>query len=63
MGNIKPAVIKKIARKLFLDNPKAFSRDFNSNKKVLGDSMANKKSRNLTAGHITRLVKRSNAGH
>lgn len=57
MGRIKLKPIKRMALDLFDKEPELFHKDFDSNKKVLGDEMPNKKTRNLVAGYLTRLKK------
>lgn len=54
MGRIKSTMIKKTARQL-LEGENVFTADFEHNKKVLGDSMPSKSTRNKIAGYISRL--------
>jgi len=61
MGRIKSALIKRTAIKLadnaeFKDN---FNKDFSTNKKILGNLMPSKRLRNMIAGYISRLRKRT----
>ena len=58
MGRIKPAVIKRIARQLVANNPGIFSDKFEENKSVLRETVPTKRTRNLIAGHITRISKK-----
>ena len=58
MGRIKSAAIKKTAKKLSFDNKEIFSANFENNKKLLIGLVANKRTRNLIAGYITKLTKR-----
>lgn len=59
LGKGKTKEIKRISRKLIKQYPKRFSRDFNSNKKVLGvlGKISSKKLRNYIAGYISHLIK------
>ncbi len=59
MGRIKTKAIKRTAIGLVDKQPEIFSEDFVENKKVLGEEMPSKKTRNMIAGYITRL-KRNN---
>jgi len=56
MGKIKSTLIKRTSRQL-LREENTFSTDFNHNKKLLGDTMPSKKTRNKIAGYLTRLKK------
>jgi ribosomal protein S17E len=58
MGRIKSALIKKSAKKLIAGNPGVFSADNNSNKKALDSLVLEKRTRNILAGYITRLMKK-----
>jgi ribosomal protein S17E len=57
MGRIKTKPIKRMALGLFNKEPAIFHKDFDSNKKVLGNEMPSKKTRNMVAGYLTRLKK------
>lgn len=59
MGRIKTKPVKRMARGLFEKAPEIFHKDFESNKKLLGNEMPSKKTRNMVAGYLTRL-KRNN---
>ena len=58
MGRVKTTQIKRTGKKLFNLHKEKFSKDFNSNKKVIPDvaEVYSKKLRNVLAGYITRLV-------
>ena len=58
MGRIKSAMVKRIAKKAIVDAPETFNKEFENNKKVLGDLVKNKRTRNAIAGYITKLRKR-----
>ncbi len=57
MGKIKSKMIKRAAEELKKKGIK-FSKDFDENKKILGNTMPSKKLRNRMAGHISRIEKR-----
>jgi len=57
MGRIKSALVKRTANNL-LKEENSFSENFDTNKKILGDTMPSKKVRNKIAGYISRLKKR-----
>ena len=59
MGKIRTKNIKDSAWKLYEKIPKAFSKNFNENKKVLKDKnlVENKRSRNKIAGYLVRAVR------
>jgi small subunit ribosomal protein S17e len=59
MGRIKTQLVKRIAIKLFKENPETFKKDFSENKKLLEGviEVNSKKLRNIIAGYLTRLVK------
>ena len=61
MGRIKSKMVKKAAKQL-MGKELALSEDFSNNKKVLGNSMPSKSTRNKIAGYISRLVKMQKAG-
>ncbi|MAG78124.1 30S ribosomal protein S17e [archaeon] len=58
MGRIKTTLIKRMGNKLYFLHKEKFSKDFDSNKKVIPDvaEVYSKKLRNILAGYITRLV-------
>lgn len=58
MGRIKSAITKRTAKQLKSENPELFSNNFEKNKKVLVDAITNKRSRNIVAGYITKLMKK-----
>jgi small subunit ribosomal protein S17e len=58
MGRIKSTLIKKATKQLLAKDIK-FTNDFETNKKMLKDSMPSKPIRNKVAGYITRLVKQA----
>ena len=58
MGRIKSAAVKRVAKKLILESPQIFHKNFEQNKKVLGGAVPHKKTRNAIAGYITKLAKR-----
>lgn len=55
MGRIKSTLIKRTSRQLLEKSPESFSKDFEVNKKVLGNSLPSKRLRNRVAGYISRL--------
>jgi ribosomal protein S17E len=57
MGRIKTKAIKRTARSLVDKGEELFKEDFESNKKILGNVMPSKRTRNMIAGYITRLKK------
>jgi len=59
MGRIKSTLIKRTAEKLV--NEPGFNEDFNRNKKIINNVMPSKRLRNMIAGYISRLKRRSNA--
>lgn len=60
MGRIKTTQIKRTGRKLMDLYGEKFSPDFEHNKKVVTEvaKIPSKKLRNVTAGYVTRLVKK-----
>jgi len=58
MGRIKPANVKKAAKQLVEENRELFSADFEKNKEILKDIVQHKKTRNMIAGYIARLIKK-----
>ena len=59
MGRIKSTLIKRTAEKLMKEHE--FTDDFEKNKKLIDGIMPSKRMRNMVAGYITRLVKRTHA--
>ena len=61
MGRIKTSFIKRIAHGLFNDHADEFSIDFNKNKETVNQLAVfeSNRMRNVVAGYITRLKKRS----
>jgi small subunit ribosomal protein S17e len=61
MGRIKTKLIKRNATDIFKVGKGRFSNNFENNKKVAGDlaNIPSKKLRNVIAGYITKLVKKS----
>ncbi|MFO8133741.1 MAG: 30S ribosomal protein S17e [Thermoplasmatota archaeon] len=58
MGNVRPTYIKRVAEKLVAEFPDAFSRDFVSNKELLGryTNIDSKVMRNRIAGYISTMM-------
>jgi small subunit ribosomal protein S17e len=61
MGRIKTSYVKNIAKELLEKYPDKFSTNFEENKKVLNELMEfeSKRMRNVVAGFITALKKRT----
>lgn len=61
MGRIKTSFIKHIAIEIFEQHPNKFSTDFDKNKDSLKEvaTIRSKRIRNITAGYLTSLRKRS----
>ena len=57
MGRIKSTLVKRTSNNL-LKEENNFSENFNTNKKLLADTMPSKKVRNKIAGYISRIKKR-----
>lgn len=57
MGRIKSTLVKRTAKQLVEKTPESFSKEFDQNKKALGNLMPSKKIRNKIAGQITRINK------
>lgn len=57
MGRIKSTLIKRTSRKLVESTSESFDKDFEVNKKSLGNSFESKKMRNKIAGCISRIKK------
>lgn len=60
MGRIKTSFIKKIARDLLEKNSDKFSKDFETNKKIVEQfiDIKSKRIRNIVAGYITSIKKK-----
>lgn len=58
MGNVRPEMIKRIARELIERYPDKFATSFEENKKILSSlaHFPSIKLRNSVAGYITRLM-------
>lgn len=67
MGRVKTTLVKRTSKELIIQSkskgdltPSDFTGDFERNKKVLGNNtMPSKRMRNMIAGYISRLQKRS----
>ena len=57
MGRIKQKMVKKATIELLESKDHKFNKDFEYNKKLLGNTMPSKKIRNKIAGYIARLMK------
>ena len=57
MGRIKSTLIKRTSRQLVEKTPESFGKEFEGNKKALGNNLGSKKMRNQIAGYITRIKK------
>ncbi|MEM4181914.1 MAG: 30S ribosomal protein S17e [Candidatus Pacearchaeota archaeon] len=58
MGRIKSKLVKKSAEDFISASPELFTKSFEENKKILGNTMPSKKIRNQIAGYIARIKKR-----
>ncbi len=58
LGKVRTEHIKRIAQELISRYPEMFTRDFESNKKVVSEltNISSKRLRNRVAGYITQLV-------
>lgn len=56
MGKTKSKMIRKSSQ-TFVDEGIPFEKDFEKNKKILGNTMPSKKMRNRMAGFLSRLKK------
>jgi ribosomal protein S17E len=56
MGKIKSKLVKRNAEK-FIEKEIEFTSNFEENKKMLGNIIPNKKTRNQMAGYLARLKK------
>ena len=56
MGKIKSKLVKRTSHKIIKEDIK-FSKDFEENKRILGNTMPSKKLRNQIAGYLSRLKK------
>jgi ribosomal protein S17E len=59
MGRIKSTLVKRTSRKMLAEE-NVFTEKFDDNKLVLGSSMPSKKVKNMIAGYLARLKRRSN---
>ena len=61
MGRIKTKLAKRLTHKLLEMYPEKFSKDLEVNKKSVGALLigASKKIRNMIAGYVTRIMKRT----
>ncbi len=59
MGRIKTSLVKRTTRQLLEKSPELFDPTFNRNKKVLGSTMPSKRLRNMIAGYLGRIKKRT----
>ncbi len=59
MGRIKTQQIKRVTHQLISESGDEFKKDFNENKKIVGQKIIvkSKKLRNVIAGYVTRLTK------
>ena len=60
MGKVRNETIKKFARSIIEKYPERFTKDFESNKKLLDEvaDIQSKKLRNQIAGYVTSLISR-----
>ena len=61
MGRVKSIMVKTLSRDLLEQHRDKFSQDFDKNKKALKEvkEIKSKRVRNVTAGYITKEMKRS----
>jgi small subunit ribosomal protein S17e len=61
MGRVKSTAIKNLARDILEEHGDKFTTDFDKNKKVLASvkKIESIKVRNVVAGYITKVIKRS----
>ena len=57
MGRVKTGLVKRTSRNLLAKSPESFKKDFDENKKILGNTMPSKRLRNMVSGYITRAKK------
>ena len=55
MGRIKSKLVKRTARQLIQKGDESFGKTFEENKKILGNTLPGKKTRNKIAGYIARI--------
>ncbi len=55
MGRIKTKLAKRTSKELIAKSPESFEKEFDKNKKALGNTMPSKRLRNIIAGYVTRL--------
>ena len=60
MGRVRPQMVKRMSKKLMVENEDAFTLDFNENKKKVDGfvDLNSKFMRNRIAGYITKLERR-----
>lgn len=61
MGRIKTTLIKRTTKQILEGSPDSFSKNFEENKKALGNVLPSKRMRNSIAGYITRLKRNTKA--
>ncbi len=54
MGRIKTGLVKRTSRNLLAESSDQFTKDFDKNKRILGNTMPSRRLRNMIAGFITR---------
>ena len=54
MGRVKTGLVKRTSRNLLAESSDSFTKDFDKNKKILGNTMPSRRLRNMIAGYITR---------
>jgi small subunit ribosomal protein S17e len=59
MGRIKPKLIKRTSRNLIASSPESFTKEFDHNKKAIGNTLPSKKTRNKIAGYLARLKRQT----
>lgn len=57
MGRIKTTLVKRTGKQLIERTSDSFDKDFDTNKKALGNLLPSKRMRNMVAGYITRAKK------
>ena len=61
MGRIKTTLVKRVSHDLVKEHRKELKKNFDDNKKAVDEiaDIPSKKLRNVIAGYVTRLMKRS----
>ena len=59
MGRIKPKLIKRTSRNMLENSPESYEKDFDHNKKAIGNTLPSKKTRNKIAGYLARLKRQT----